>query len=124
MSGSLLQLSGIVVDLVHRVDHLPAPGEEVETSEFRMTAGGGFNAMAAARRMGVHVSYGGMLGQARQTTDAPQRRALYAQATQRMCEESPVIFLFTQPVTYAASNRITWQARGDDWLRASDISPR
>jgi sugar/nucleoside kinase (ribokinase family) len=63
MSGSLLQLSGIVVDLVHRVDHLPTPGEEVETSEFRMTAGGGFNAMAAARRMGVHVSYGGMLGQ-------------------------------------------------------------
>ena len=65
-----------------------------------------------------------LLRQARQTTDAPQRRALYAQATQRMCEESPVIFLFTQPVTYAASNRITWQARGDDWLRASDISPR
>lgn len=63
MRGGLLQLSGMVVDLVQRVDHLPVPGEEVETSEFAMTAGGGFNAMAAARRIGVPVTYGGMLGQ-------------------------------------------------------------
>ena len=63
MTGGLLQLSGIVVDFVHRVDHLPAAGEEVETSDFLMTAGGGFNAMAAARRMGVPVTYGGMLGE-------------------------------------------------------------
>ena len=62
MSGGLLQLSGVVVDLVHQVDHLPAPGEEVETPTFQMTAGGGFNAMAAARRMGVTVTYGGVLG--------------------------------------------------------------
>lgn len=62
MTGGLLQLSGVVVDFVHCVDHLPAPGEEVETSAFMMTAGGGFNAMAAARRMGVPVAYGGMLG--------------------------------------------------------------
>ena len=63
MRGGLLQLSGMVVDIVQRVDHLPAAGEEVETSEFRMTAGGGFNAMAAARRMGIPVTYGGILGQ-------------------------------------------------------------
>lgn len=62
MSGGLLQLSGVVVDLVHHIDRLPAPGEEVETSEFRMTTGGGFNAMAAARRMGAEVTYGGVLG--------------------------------------------------------------
>lgn len=62
MSGGLLQLSGVVVDLVHHIDHLPAPGEEVETSAFRMTTGGGFNAMAAARRMGAEVTYGGVLG--------------------------------------------------------------
>ena len=61
MNG-LLQLSGIVIDLVHRVDHIPAPGEEVETSAFAMTAGGGFNAMVAAKRMGAQVTYGGMLG--------------------------------------------------------------
>lgn len=62
MSDGLLQLSGVVVDLVHQVDHLPAVGEEVETPTFQMTAGGGFNAMAAARRMGVTVTYGGVLG--------------------------------------------------------------
>lgn len=65
-----------------------------------------------------------LLRQARQTTDAARRRTLYAQATQRMCEEAPVLFLFTQPVTYATSNRVTWQARGDDWVRAGDIAPR
>lgn len=62
MRCGLLQLSGVVVDFVHHVDHLPATGEEVETSTFQMTAGGGFNAMAAARRMGVNVTYGGVLG--------------------------------------------------------------
>jgi sugar/nucleoside kinase (ribokinase family) len=62
MNGGLLQLSGVVVDLVHHVGHLPAMGEEVETSSFCMTAGGGFNAMAAARRMGASVTYGGVLG--------------------------------------------------------------
>jgi sugar/nucleoside kinase (ribokinase family) len=63
MNGGLLQLSGAVVDLVHRIEHLPQPGEEVESSAFLMTAGGGFNAMAAARRMGARVTYGGVLGQ-------------------------------------------------------------
>lgn len=62
MSEGLLQLSGIVVDMVHRVDHLPAPGEEVETDDVIMTAGGGFNAMLAAKRQGASVTYGGTLG--------------------------------------------------------------
>jgi len=62
MSGGLLQLSGIVVDLVHRVDHLPAAGEEVETPSPLITAGGGFNAMVTAKRLGAVVTYGGTLG--------------------------------------------------------------
>lgn len=61
MSG-LLQLSGIVVDLVHYIDRLPAPGEEVESRGMMITAGGGFNAMAAAKRLGAAVTYGGTLG--------------------------------------------------------------
>ncbi len=79
MTGGMLQLSGVVVDFVHRVDHLPAAGEEVETSAFLMTAGGGFNAMAAARRMGVPVTYGGMLGKgplAEIVRDALQREGI------------------------------------------------
>jgi sugar/nucleoside kinase (ribokinase family) len=86
MRGGLLQLSGMVVDLVQRVDHLPAPGEEVETSEFSMTAGGGFNAMAAARRMGVSVTYGGMLGQgplASIVADALRAEGIALAGTQR-----------------------------------------
>ena len=62
MSGGLLQVSGIVIDLVHRIGHLPAPGEEVETTDFAVAAGGGFNAMVAAKRMGARVTYGGVLG--------------------------------------------------------------
>ncbi|WP_373505449.1 PfkB family carbohydrate kinase, partial [Aestuariivirga sp.] len=62
MSGGLLQLSGVVIDLVHRIDHLPASGEEVEARGFSIEAGGGFNAMVAARRMGASVTYGGVLG--------------------------------------------------------------
>ncbi|MFO0996183.1 MAG: PfkB family carbohydrate kinase [Alphaproteobacteria bacterium] len=62
MSGGLLQMSGIVVDFVHRVPHLPSPGEEVEAVDTVITAGGGFNAMVAAKRFGIAVSYGGALG--------------------------------------------------------------
>jgi sugar/nucleoside kinase (ribokinase family) len=88
MSGGLLQLSGVVVDLVHRLDHLPAPGEEVETSTFQMTPGGGFNAMAAARRMGASVTYGGVLGQGPLAEIALQGLAAegVAIATQRRAE--------------------------------------
>lgn len=62
MSRGLLQLSGIVIDFVHAIDHLPSAGEEVETTAFSIAAGGGFNAMVAAKRMGASVTYGGVLG--------------------------------------------------------------
>lgn len=61
MSG-LLQLSGIIVDLVYRVDHVPLAGEEAIVSAASMSAGGGFNAMVAARRSGMPTTYGGGLG--------------------------------------------------------------
>jgi sugar/nucleoside kinase (ribokinase family) len=62
MSRGLLQMSGVVIDFVHRVKRLPASGEEVESESASLAAGGGFNAMAAARRLGVEVAYGGALG--------------------------------------------------------------
>jgi sugar/nucleoside kinase (ribokinase family) len=62
MTGGLLQMSGIVVDFVHRVERLPAPGEEVEAHATQLIAGGGFNAMVAARRLGADVAYGGAFG--------------------------------------------------------------
>ncbi|HEU0222302.1 MAG TPA: PfkB family carbohydrate kinase, partial [Paracoccaceae bacterium] len=62
MRGGLLQLSGAVVDLVYRVDALPAPGAEAMAESFQATAGGGFNALVAARRAGLDAAYGGGLG--------------------------------------------------------------
>jgi sugar/nucleoside kinase (ribokinase family) len=62
MTGRFIQLSGVVVDLVCSVEHLPASGQEVETPYLRAEAGGGFNAMAAAARMGANVIYAGTLG--------------------------------------------------------------
>lgn len=62
MSPRLVQLSGIVVDITYRVKAIPAPGQEAIVTGFSISAGGGFNAMVAARRMGLHVAYGGTAG--------------------------------------------------------------
>jgi peptide/nickel transport system substrate-binding protein len=57
------------------------------------------------------------------TTDAAARLAAYKQATEIMCDEAPVIFLYAQPATYGLSDRVTWTPRGDDWVRAFDMAP-
>jgi len=58
----LVQLSGVIMDHVYRVQSVPAPGEEAVVHSAALTPGGGFNAMVAARRMGMDVAYGGSLG--------------------------------------------------------------
>lgn len=58
----LIQLSGVIVDMVYRVEEVPRPGEEAVVLGAFMAAGGGFNAMAAARRAGMAVAYAGGLG--------------------------------------------------------------
>ena len=65
-----------------------------------------------------------LLAAASATNDAAKRQALYDQATARLCAAPPLIYLFFQPVTYAERNTIEWHARGDDWVRAMDVSPR
>jgi len=62
MSGRMLQLSGIVVDLIYTVAELPTAGDDVESESFSCEVGGGFNAVASARRLGADVTYGGTLG--------------------------------------------------------------
>ncbi len=64
-AGRLLQMSGGVVDLVYRVDTVPKSGEEAIVEESMITPGGGFNAMVAASRAGMRVSYGGSHGTGR-----------------------------------------------------------
>jgi peptide/nickel transport system substrate-binding protein len=68
--------------------------------------------------------YTTLLRQSRQAANPDERRRLIQQAAARLCEESPSLWLFTQPATYGLSNRVTWQARGDDWVLARDFALR
>jgi peptide/nickel transport system substrate-binding protein len=62
------------------------------------------------------------LAAGRTTNDPAKRLGHYKTATEIMCDQAPVIFLFAQPFTYATSPRVVWQARGDDWVRAADVT--
>ncbi len=62
MTARLIQLSGAVVDIVYRIVRVPLPGEDILAEGMMITAGGGFNAAAAARRGGMEVVYAGGLG--------------------------------------------------------------
>lgn len=62
MSGRLIQLSGVIVDIIYWIDALPPPGGEARVRRSEITPGGGFNAMVSARRAGMTVAYGGTLG--------------------------------------------------------------
>lgn len=57
------------------------------------------------------------------TTDVATREAAYKKATEIMCEEAPVLFLYAQPATYGVSNKVNYTPRGDDWMRAFDMTP-
>lgn len=61
---------------------------------------------------------------ARSTNNPIKRLSLYRKLTKQLCEDSPSIFMFFTPITYAQSKSIEWQARGDDWVRAIDIKAR
>ena len=71
-----------------------------------------------------NAEFGKILDQGRSTTDPETRAAIYKKATALMCDEAPLLFLYTQPATYGVSKRVVWQARGDDWVRAFDMKPR
>ncbi|MGC4937767.1 PfkB family carbohydrate kinase [Kribbella sp. DT2] len=58
----LLHLGNVVVDLVLTVDALPERGGDVLAGSSMRATGGGFNVMAAASRLGLATSYGGVLG--------------------------------------------------------------
>jgi sugar/nucleoside kinase (ribokinase family) len=58
----LLHLGNVVVDVVLTVSALPEPGGDVLATGSQTAAGGGFNVMAAAARLGLPVAYGGVIG--------------------------------------------------------------
>lgn len=69
-------------------------------------------------------SFNTIIEAGRATVDPAKRKEVYRQATQKMCDELPVVFLFVQPLTYGLSKRVAWKARGDDWVRATDFTLR
>lgn len=71
-----------------------------------------------------NTDYDAELAAGRSTNDPKERLTHYKKATEIMCREAPVIFLVAQPFTYATSPRVEWKARGDDWVRASDVTVR
>src|SRR3546814_21171401 len=64
-----------------------------------------------------------LLQEARSTVDQEKRLALYKEVTEIMCEEPPHLFMFFQPITYAQSAAVKWQARGYAWVRPMDMFP-
>jgi len=82
MQGSrLVQMSGAIVDAVYRIAALPEPGSEALVHGLTLSAGGGMNAMVAAKRAGMAVAYGGRLGRgplARMVAQALQEHEITA----------------------------------------------
>ncbi|WP_159945039.1 MULTISPECIES: PfkB family carbohydrate kinase [unclassified Nocardiopsis] len=62
MTGRLLHVGPVIIDVVMEVDALPRAGEGVFASSARTLAGGGFNVIAAAARSGMEVVYAGAHG--------------------------------------------------------------
>jgi sugar/nucleoside kinase (ribokinase family) len=62
VTGRLISVGSVVVDVLAVVPDLPARGGDVRASRMQLSAGGGFNAMAAAARQGVPVVYAGAHG--------------------------------------------------------------
>ena len=62
VTGQLLQLSGVIVDLIYWIKAMPKAGDEAIVDDFAIMPGGGFNAMFAAKRAGMQPVYGGGIG--------------------------------------------------------------
>jgi sugar/nucleoside kinase (ribokinase family) len=62
VTGRLIGIGSVVVDVLATVSDLPPRGGDVWASRMRMAAGGGFHALAAAARRGVPVEYAGAHG--------------------------------------------------------------
>ena len=63
MMGRVIHTGQVVIDLTLRVEAMPEPGGDVFADESSMAVGGGFNVLAAARRLGVETLYAGPLGE-------------------------------------------------------------
>ncbi len=58
----LVLLGSIIMDVIMTVPRLPERGGDMMASSAKFYPGGGFNVLAAARRMGMDAFYGGLIG--------------------------------------------------------------
>ena len=63
MTGRVIHTGQVVIDLTLRIEAIPEPGGDVFADESSMAVGGGFNVLAAARRLDVETLYAGPLGE-------------------------------------------------------------
>jgi len=63
MKGRVIHTGQVVIDLTLRIKAIPEPGGDVFADEAGMAVGGGFNVLAAARRLDVETLYAGPLGE-------------------------------------------------------------
>jgi peptide/nickel transport system substrate-binding protein len=57
-----------------------------------------------------------LIDEGRSTVDQPRRKRTYAQIQRLIKEDAPSIFLWTQYDMLGISKKVTYQARGDEWL--------
>ncbi|MFE3905156.1 PfkB family carbohydrate kinase [Streptomyces sp. NPDC059153] len=62
MSGRLVLAGNVIADLVIEVPALPERGGDVIGTRTELTAGGGFNTLVAARRLGAEAIFAGLHG--------------------------------------------------------------
>ncbi|MCD0445065.1 PfkB family carbohydrate kinase [Glycomyces sp. A-F 0318] len=62
MSGRIVYTGNVIVDIGLVIDAVPEPGGDTVASASEITAGGGYNVMAAAVRDGASVCYAGQYG--------------------------------------------------------------
>src|SRR6266700_257405 len=119
----LLHLGNVVVDVVLDVPALPEPGGDVLATRSQTAAGGGFNVMAAAARLGLAVAYGGAMGSGPFATLA--RAACAAEGIEVLRPAKPGRDTgFVVSIVDATGERTLLTSRGAEaTLTAADLDP-
>jgi len=65
-----------------------------------------------------------LIDEGRSTVDQAKRKRTYAQIQRMIKEDAPSIFLWTQYDMLGISKKVTYQARGDEWLWLFDAKPK
>jgi sugar/nucleoside kinase (ribokinase family) len=119
----LLHLGNVVVDVVLDVPALPEPGGDVLATRSQTAAGGGFNVMAAAARLGLAVAYGGAMGSGPFATLA--RAACAAEGIEVLRPAKPGRDTgFVVSIVDATGERTFLTSRGAEaTLTAADLDP-